>query len=54
MVAECEKEFEKDDAERLQKGDAEEGIDRDSTWVKRLGESFGRKVERCSWRLDSR
>ncbi|KAH6871995.1 hypothetical protein B0T10DRAFT_541398 [Thelonectria olida] len=37
MIAEYEASFTEEDAERLRKGDVEEGIDRDSQWVKRLG-----------------
>ncbi|KJZ70468.1 hypothetical protein HIM_10140 [Hirsutella minnesotensis 3608] len=36
MIAECEAELEADDAARVRKGDKEEGLDRDSTWVKRM------------------
>ncbi len=37
MIAECSAELETEDGMRLRKGDAEEGLDRDSAWVKRTG-----------------
>ena len=37
MITECEAELEAEDAARLRKGDVEEGLDRDSPWVKRTG-----------------
>ncbi|KAK5994713.1 ATP-dependent DNA helicase tlh2-like protein [Cladobotryum mycophilum] len=101
IIADSKAELLEEDTKRNQKGDTQEGIDYDSTWVKemkwvrhfgdrnlseihdaaqwirakattiktriaedneamsevriltRLGESFDREVDRCSWRLDS-
>lgn len=37
IIADCTAELAAEDALQLRKGDIEEGLDRDSAWVKRLG-----------------